>query len=575
MKLKTVIVMRFGEKMARMAVALVVVIGLWGMGITQVLTPMPVHAQGQPLPGQSVGSGHGRAVLILDGSGSMWGQMDGDHKVVQVRKALAQAVRKFAQQKHVNGRFELGLAAFGHRKAIGCTDIGLLLPPQPLEPAIISNVANKVSPRGSGPLASTLSTIAEAARLADRPGDLILLADGPDNCRKDPCAAAAALKKKAPRTRVHVIGLGASRARLKPLACIAQNTGGLFLTATTKAELGEALLLSFYAATQSERELAALHRALKQPQRQASHRGGQSVAGGTAAKQTTIAADLQAEASGEASSAPLKLKQRAAHNLEKGQGLITLSAALVDGGKTIKSGLVWRVFAMPASGRGKVKMLAKAKQAQAQFILPAGSYMVNAAYGRAYLTQKLDVKERQETQARFILNAGGLRLWGIAPDGRAARQPLVRFSVYSDDRDQFGRRRLIVANIRPGVILRLNSGIYHIVSQYGDVNARVSADVTVEAGKLTEATVNHTAAQVKLKLVRVPGGEALPGTQWQLMDHSGRLIKRSTGALPTHYLAAGEYRVVARHSGKTYQAKFSVKPKDVTQIEVIAQSLAE
>lgn len=52
---------------------------------------------------------------------------------------------------------------------------------------------------------------------------------------------------------------------------------------------------------------------------------------------------------------------------------------------------------------------------------------------------------------------------------------------------------------------------YHVVSAYGSVNATVRSDIRVEAGKLTEATVEHKAAQVTMKLVREKGGEALAG----------------------------------------------------------------
>ena len=49
-----------------------------------------------------------------------------------------------------------------------------------------------------------------------------------------------------------------------------------------------------------------------------------------------------------------------------------------------------------------------------------------------------------------------------------------------------GQRQRIVSNVRPGLITRLNSGIYYIVSRLGDANALVSADVAVEADEQTE-----------------------------------------------------------------------------------------
>ena len=59
-------------------------------------------------------------------------------------------------------------------------------------------------------------------------------------------------------------------------------------------------------------------------------------------------------------------------------------------------------------------------------------------------------------------------------------------------------------------------GNYHIVSNYGDTNAVVRSDIRVQAGKLTDATVNHRAALITLKLVNERGGEALANTGWSV-----------------------------------------------------------
>ena len=58
--------------------------------------------------------------------------------------------------------------------------------------------------------------------------------------------------------------------------------------------------------------------------------------------------------------------------------------------------------------------------------------------------------------------------------------------------------------VPPGLLahelVRLNAGIYRIVSTYGDANATVEADVTVEAGKLSEASVTHSAAAEEVSM---------------------------------------------------------------------------
>ncbi|HAH65013.1 MAG TPA: hypothetical protein DCL72_05965, partial [Rhizobiales bacterium] len=73
-------------------------------------------------------------------------------------------------------------------------------------------------------------------------------------------------------------------------------------------------------------------------------------------------------------------------------------------------------------------------------------------------------------------------------NGEPLPEGSVRFDIQSDEEDQFGNRHTILGNAKPGVIIRLNAGAYHIASLYGDANATVRADVTVEPGKITEAT---------------------------------------------------------------------------------------
>ena len=106
--------------------------------------------------------------------------------------------------------------------------------------------------------------------------------------------------------------------------------------------------------------------------------------------------------------------------------------------------------------------------------------------------------------------------------------------------------------------MRLNSGVYHIVSTYGDANSTISADVVIEPGKITEAGIDHDAGKVTFKLVLRSGGEAVADTRWTIYNSGGEVIKESAGAFPSHILAAGEYRVAAQHGDRQYAGAFAV-----------------
>jgi hypothetical protein len=254
-----------------------------------------------------------------------------------------------------------------------------------------------------------------------------------------------------------------------------------------------------------------------------------------------------------------------------GPGQISLTALLTDDGQNIEQGLLWRVYRV-GQGPEKPTLVGQHREANPTLRLEPGSYVINVAFGRAHLTRKIVITPEQagqERQERFVLNAGGLRVTPVFANGEAINDRIVTYDIFSDERDQYGQKTRVVSAIKTGVIVRLNAGIYSLVGTYGDANATARADVTVEAGKLTEATLSHAAAKVTFKLVMRAGGEAMADTQWSVTTLRGEPIKDSVGALPTHILAPGSYTALARHSGQQFRRDFSVRAGDVVQVELV------
>jgi hypothetical protein len=251
-------------------------------------------------------------------------------------------------------------------------------------------------------------------------------------------------------------------------------------------------------------------------------------------------------------------------------GLTTLVALLTADGQRIDQGLVWRVYQERAGPDGKHKLIATNREASPTLKLQPGDYVVNVAFGRSHLTRRIQVQAGAAKSESFVLNAGGLRVNGVLGRSEAAGN-VMTYSIYSDERDQFGNRPTVMTGAKPGLIIRLNAGIYHIVSTYGDANAVVRTDVTVEAGKLTEATISHSAAKVTFKLVTRSGGDALPDTVWSVQTLQGEVVKESVGALPTHILAPGTYTAVAKSQGRAFRRDFTVGNGDTAQVEVMMQ----
>jgi hypothetical protein len=250
---------------------------------------------------------------------------------------------------------------------------------------------------------------------------------------------------------------------------------------------------------------------------------------------------------------------------------VTMSAVLTDEGQVIEQGATWRIFRGKPGIDGKLELITQSKDASPVLKLDPGDYIVNVAFGRAHLTRRVTLQAGKASAERFVINAGGLRLSAVLATGEPAPEKSVVYDILSEERDQFGQRIQVMTGARPGLIIRLNAGIYRIVSTYGDANAAVTADLTVEPGKLTNATVTHSAAKVTLRLVSKPGGEAIADTQWTITTLSGDPIKDSVGALPSHILAPGNYAVVAKSGGQNYKRDFAIKGGDVVIVEVVAR----
>lgn len=251
---------------------------------------------------------------------------------------------------------------------------------------------------------------------------------------------------------------------------------------------------------------------------------------------------------------------------------VALSATLTDDGPRIEQGLVWRIFANPEGvADARPRLIETRREASPVLRLTPGNYVLNVAFGRAHATRPLEVKAGGPVSERFVLNAGGLKITAVSAHGEPVPDMTVSYDLYMGETDHAGARPKIVSGARPGLIVRLNAGHYHVVSVLGDANAIVRADVTVEPGKVTEAQITHHSARITFKLVARAGGEAVADTRWTVQTPQGETVVESSGALASHILAAGSYVVSARQGGRTFRREFVVEPGDPAHVEVVMQ----
>lgn len=245
---------------------------------------------------------------------------------------------------------------------------------------------------------------------------------------------------------------------------------------------------------------------------------------------------------------------------------VSLSADFTDKGAPIPSGLKWRIFRLDKAGGDALK-IAESDDPSPKLMLAPGHYVVHAAYGLAAATKEIDVG-KSPVEDTVVIKAGGLQVEASVLDKPIpAAQLTARVMLIQPT----GERRLIAEGVPATNILRLPEGRYYVECTYGDSNAAVSAEISITAGKLTQATFHQMAATLTLKLVSQVGGEAIANTAWSVLTPGGDVIRESIGAFPSLILAEGNYTVVARHEGRVYTREFDVKAGQDGDVEVVAR----
>ncbi|MFD1942020.1 hypothetical protein [Paradevosia shaoguanensis] len=246
---------------------------------------------------------------------------------------------------------------------------------------------------------------------------------------------------------------------------------------------------------------------------------------------------------------------------------VHLSARVTEKGNTIPEGLVWRIFETKTDNNGQLAMVAKSDDSEATLSLPPGQYVIHVAYGRAQASDTITVNPGNNDKT-MVLDAGALRLNSAITGDVAIPLNLEHFDIFSGGTSD-ADRILVAQNVAANDTVTLNAGTYHVVSYFGDVNAIVRADLRVEPGQLTEATLYHRASQISLKLVSEAGGEAIADVDWTVKSADGKTVFQEIGAFPATVLQEGDYTVLAKRGDTVYNRAFQVVPGQPREIEVL------
>ncbi len=189
------------------------------------------------LPARAEDDGTARNVmLIVDASGSMKKAVDGESRMAAAKRVLAETLATIPPE------VRLGLLAYGHRKAKDCKDMELVSPIGAEDAATIAGRIQELTPKGETPIAASLEMAAKSfLAFKGQANSIVLVTDGIEECKGDPCAAAAAIKAAGLDVKVDVVGFTLKPEQRKLIECVATETGGTYYDAKNGAALSTAL----------------------------------------------------------------------------------------------------------------------------------------------------------------------------------------------------------------------------------------------------------------------------------------------------------------------------------------------
>ena len=462
-----------------------------------------------------------RAIIVLDASGSMWGQINGKTKIEIARETLGGVLQS------VPGDLELGLIAYGHRAKGKCDDIELIVPAGPGTAGQIAEAANRLNPKGKTPLAASVKQAAEALRYTEDKSTVILITDGLETCNADPCALATELENAGVDFTAHVVGFGLSEDEGRQVACLAENTGGKYIQAKDAGELGGALAQTVAEvaapAPEPEPEPAALAVNLKAMAVLAE--GGPEVderddlrwdvwqldGAGQKSKTSKTSYDNTMEALFEpgryvigarlgAATVEVEVELKADELSELTVNLnatrLILHGRRSAGAETDK-GIRWDVT-LP-NGRTTT-----AYGGDAGFVIPAGSRKVTGKLGKAMIEDVLELVAGETVEKDYIIATGRLVARAVYAEGGPTVEGDVRFDVLGATKDIAGKRKDFGTDYGDGAKFDLPPGDYVLKARVG--KAIAEAAITIEPDVLTEPAVNVNAG---ILAITAPGGDRI------------------------------------------------------------------
>jgi Ca-activated chloride channel homolog len=453
-----------------------------------------------------------RVMLVFDASGSMWREVDGRPMIDIAKEVVGKVVDTWRPVD------ELGLVAYGHRQKGSCDDIEVLSEPGPLDKDAFMSTVRKLNPKGKTPMTAAVKIAAEALRYSEEKSTVILVSDGLETCGLDPCSIASELERQGVDFTMHTIGFNVDDPEAKTqLQCLAENTGGIAVSAETPEELLTALVQTVAATTEEP-----------PPEPQAEPE-----------PETALEFNLTGHAL-----------------IMEGQELY---APFTD--------VIWEISRMAADGT-PAEHVDTRYGADLKTKIEPGEYVVEVRAGNAARRYPLEVAAGKPYVIQASLNAGALKLTGRYDETTEVTAAQAVWEIYSPE----GQYLHTLYGSSPSVLL--NDGAYTVKLILGETSGEEK--VEVKPGSRETVVIKLGAGILVAVAEFAPGGPPVTGgMNFEVrkgeagLDGQHQWIATKYDATSQFNLPAGKYLLVCALDYAKGQSLVELKPGETVQTKVV------
>ena len=534
-----------------------------------------------------------KTMIVLDASGSMWGQIDGRAKIDVARETLGTVL------KSVPVGTELGLMVYGHREKGSCSDIELAVPPGAGTGDAINSFVAGINPKGKTPISHAVEQAADILKYTEDKATVVLVTDGLETCEADPCALASALESKGVDFTTHVVGFGLTEEEGRQVACLAENTGGKYFQASDATQLVAALTETVAEAPMSK---PAQEVAVAEPEPEPVPAiefnteldsvladGGPSLGDNNDVFWQIFKADANGQPAGETIETQYKGKYSGNYPPGKYVAVATLQSSIKrEVPFEVKDGAVATPFVNFDAGLLTIKPKRTPQDAEAdgnaavqiafgdysttyygtaKFYASAGDVTLNGSIGPAKVTETVTVKAGETIERDLVIGSGIVLNKAIyAEGGPEVDSGDTFFEVVAANKSIDGTRKVVAYSYGTGTKLDIPPGDHVLTAKLGSATGEIP--FSVKAGEMTEVTVNLNAGVLAITasganfIEIISAAKDIQGNQKSLSYNYGTEWQDT--------LPPGDYVVRVKYEGDVApkEAKATVKVGERSEVAV-------